>query len=215
MKDLAAKFAELGVATVHEAFGRSGVIDLDLRQIVHGSRVAGPARTALCEPADNTMVHAIVARAQPGDILVLTSSVPAPVALVGELLATQAKVRDVAGILVDGAVRDLDQLEQLRIPIWARYVRPTGASKGKVGQIDVPIVVGGVVIRPQDLIIMDCDGAMVVPAERVDEVMELALTRAARENELRDRYLAGELSIDIQNLRHLIDAHNSKNGPRE
>ena len=113
-----AAFAELGVATVHEAAGRTGLVDLALTQVVAGSRVAGPARTALCAPGDNTMVHAAVAHARPGDVLVLTSLEPGPVALVGELLATQARARGVAAMLVDGAVRDLDELVAPRDSAW-------------------------------------------------------------------------------------------------
>ena len=110
------------------------------------------------------MVHALVAHASPGDVLVLTSTEPAPVALVGELLATQAQARGVAGILVDGAVRDLDELAAIGLPIWARFVRAQGATKGEVGKLDVPVVVGGAEIRPGDLVVMDCDGAMALPS---------------------------------------------------
>jgi 4-hydroxy-4-methyl-2-oxoglutarate aldolase len=197
--------AGLGVATIHEAAGRTGIIDVPLTQVVAGSRVAGPARTALCAPGDNTMVHAVVAHASPGDILVLTSSEPAPVALVGELLATQAQTRGVAGVLVDGAVRDLDELIAIGLPIWTRFVRAQGATKGTVGELDVPVVVGGSTIRPGDLVVLDCDGAMALPAERVDEVLPLALERTQHERAMRDRYAAGELSYDIQGLRDLVE----------
>ena len=198
-------FAQLGVATVHEAAGRTGIIDIPLTQVVPGSRVAGPARTALCAPGDNTMVHAAVAHANPGDILVLTSIEPAPVALVGELLATQAQTRGVAGILVDGAVRDLEELAAIGLPIWARFVRARGATKGEVGRLDVPVVVGGTEIRPGDLVVLDCDGAMALPSERVDEVLSLALERAERERAMRQRYASGELSYDVQGLRELVE----------
>lgn len=198
-------FAQLGVATVHEAAGRTGIIDIPLTQVVPGSRVAGPARTALCAPGDNTMVHAAVAHANPGDILVLTSIEPAPVALVGELLATQAQTRGVAGILVDGAVRDLEELATIGLPIWARFVRARGATKGEVGRLDVPVVVGGTEIRPGDLVMLDCDGAMALPSERVDEVLSLALERAERERAMRQRYASGELSYDVQGLRELVE----------
>jgi 4-hydroxy-4-methyl-2-oxoglutarate aldolase len=200
-----AAFARLGVATVHEAAGRSGIIGLPLTQVVPGSRVAGPARTALCANGDNMMVHAAIAHASPGDILVLTSSDPAPVALVGELLATQAQVRGVAGILVDGAVRDLDELAALGLPVWTRFVRASGATKGEVGQLDVPVVVGGVEIRPGDLVVLDCDGAMALPRERIDEVLPLAVERAERESVMRERYASGELSYDVQGLREIVE----------
>ena len=204
MTDYAA-FARLGVATVHEAAGRIGVIDLPLTQVVPGSRVAGPARIALCAPRDNTMVHALIADANPGEILVLTSARPTPHAFVGELLATQAQMRGVAGLLVDAAVRDLDELVAVGLPIWARHVRAQGATKGELGELDVLVVVGGIEIRPGDLVVMDCDGAMALPAARVDEVLPLALEREQREQELRKRYAAGELSYDVQGIRKLVE----------
>jgi 4-hydroxy-4-methyl-2-oxoglutarate aldolase len=200
-----AAIAALGVATVHEAAGRVGIVDVPLIRVVPGSRVAGPARTALCQPGDNTMVHAAVAHARPGDVLVLTSTEPAPVALVGELLATQAQEQGAAGMLVDGAVRDLDELADLGLPIWTRFVRAQGATKGEVGKLDVPVVVGGVEIRPSDLVVMDSDGAVVVPADRVDEVLSAARERAERETAVRQRYRQGELSYDLQGLRALVE----------
>lgn len=200
-----AELAELGVATVHEAAGRIGVVDLPLKQVVPGSRVAGPARIALNASGDNSMVHAAIAHAEPGDVLVLTSFEPVAVALVGELLATQAQVRGVAGILVDGAVRDLDELAAIGLPIWARFVRASGATKGEQGELDVPVVVGGAEIKPGDLVVLDCDGAMALPAERIDEVLPLARERAERERAMRERYAAGELSYDLNGLRELFE----------
>jgi 4-hydroxy-4-methyl-2-oxoglutarate aldolase len=200
-----ATLAELGVATVHEAAGRTGIVDLPLTQVVPGSRVAGPARIALCVSGDNTMVHAAVAHAGPGDVLVLTSDEPVPIALVGELIATQAQAQGVAGILVDGAVRDLDELAAIGLPIWARFVRAQGATKGAVGQLDVPVVVGGAEIRPGDLVVMDCDGAMALPSGRVAKVLPLALERAAHERAMRQRYAAGELSYEVQGLREIVE----------
>ena len=204
MTDYAA-LARLGVATVHEAAGRVGIIDLELTQVVSGSRVAGPARIARCVPGDNTMVHAAVAQAAPGDVLVLTSAEPAPIALVGELLATQAQVRGVAGMLVDGAVRDLDELAELGLPIWARYVRAQGATKGEVGELDVSVVIGGSEINPGDLVVLDCDGGVAVPRAKVAHVLVLAEERAERERLLRERYAAGELSYDVNGLREVVE----------
>ena len=200
-----ATLARLGVATVHEAAGRTGIVDVALTQVVPGSRVAGPARTALCAAGDNTMVHAVIAHASPGDVLVLSSVEPAPVALVGELLATQAQARGVAGILVDGAVRDLDELAAIGLPIWTRFVRAQGATKGTAGKLDVPVTVGGTEIRPGDLVVLDCDGALALSSERVDDVLPLALQRAEREAAMRQRYASGELSYDVQGLREIVE----------
>jgi 4-hydroxy-4-methyl-2-oxoglutarate aldolase len=200
-----AELAALGVATVHEAAGRTGIVDLPLIRVVPGSSAAGPARTALCAPGDNTMVHALVAHARPGDVLVLTSAEAAPVAFVGDLLATQARAQGVAAMLVDGAVRDLDELADLGLPIWTRFVRAQGATKGEIGELDVPVVVGGVEIRPGDLVVMDGDGAVVVPAGRVEAVLPAARERADRESAVRQRYRDGELSYDLQGLRALVE----------
>ena len=132
------ELAELGVATVYEASGRAGLVDVPLTQVVPGSSVAGPARIAACGQNDNQTVHTAMAYARPGDVLVLTMPVSAPTALLGELLATQAKARGVAGILVDAAVRDVTELRELGPPVWARYVRVAGADKKQTGAIDVP-----------------------------------------------------------------------------
>ena len=138
-------------------------------------------------------------------MLVLTSTEPAAVALVGELLATQAQMHGVAGMLVDGAVRDLDELAAMGLPIWARHVRAQGATKGEVGELDVPVTIGGATIRPGDLVVMDCDGVMALPAERMDEVLPLALEREERERTMRARYAAGELSYDVNGLREIVE----------
>jgi len=199
------ELARLGVATVHEAQGKTGLVDLPLVQVVPGSRVAGRARTALCGNGDNLMAHAAVAHAKPGDVLVLTMPDPSPVAVVGDLLATQALDQGVAALLVDAAVRDLDELRELGLPIWARYVRAQGATKEHVGKLDTRVVVGGTEIDPGDLVVLDADGAVVVKADRVDEVVGAGRAREAHENDLRPRYAAGERSYDVNDLRRLVE----------
>ena len=199
------ELARLGVATVHEAQGKTGLVDIPLLQVVPGTRVAGRARTALCGNGDNLMVHAAVARAEPGDVLVLTMPDPTPVALIGDLLATQALDQGIAAMLVDGAVRDLDELRELGLPIWTRFVRAQGATKEHVGALDTRVVVGGAEIDPGDVIVLDADGAVVVKADRVDEVASAAQDREARERELRARYAAGERSYDVNDLRRLVE----------
>ena len=200
-----AELARLGVATVHEAQGKTGLVDIPLLQVVPGTRVAGRTRTALCGNGDNLMVHAAVARAERGDVLVLTMPDPTPVALIGDLLATQALDQGIAAMLVDGAVRDLDELRELGLPIWTRFVRAQGATKEHVGALDTRVVVGGAEIDPGDVIVLDADGAVVVKAERVDQVASAAQDREARERELRARYAAGERSYDVNDLRRLVE----------
>ena len=151
------------------------------------------------------MVHAVMDRAQPGDVLVLTMPEPEPVALIGELLATQARERGVAALLVDAAVRDSEDLRELGLPIWARWIRVKGATKTAVGAIDEPVEVGGAEIRPGDHVVLDVDGAVVVRRERVDEVLAAARERADYEREKRARLEAGALSYDLDNLRARVE----------
>jgi 4-hydroxy-4-methyl-2-oxoglutarate aldolase len=199
------ELARLGTATVHEAAGRSQVVDVPLVQVLPGSRAAGPARTVRCGQDDNLMVHAAVAEARPGEVLVLTMPEPRPVALVGELIATQAKGRGVAALLVDAAVRDVDELRELGLPVWARYVRVRGAEKRVPGTVGEPVQVGGATIRQGDAVVLDTDGAVVVEAERVEEVLSAARERAEREREKRAKLQAGELSYDLDGLRQLVE----------
>jgi len=199
------ELAELGTATVYEASGREGLIDADLHQLIPGSRAAGPARTVRCGQGDNLMVHAVMDRAQPGDVLVLTLPEPEPVALVGDLLVTQAKGRGVAALLVDAAVRDTEDLRELGVPIWARWIRVKGAVKTEVGEIDVPVEVGGATIRPGDTVVLDADGAVVVRAERVDEVLAASRERLENERVKRERLQSGQLSYDLDNLRARVE----------
>jgi 4-hydroxy-4-methyl-2-oxoglutarate aldolase len=201
----ATELARLGSATVYEAGGRNGYVEADLVQVVPGNAIAGPARTVRCGQDDNLMVHAVMAAVQPGDVLVLTMPEPAPVALVGELLATQAKARGAAGILVDAAVRDADQLAELGLPVWARWVRIRGATKDILGEIDVPVVVGGAAIRPGDLLVLDRDGVAVIERERVREVIAASQQREEREMVKRGRLEAGELSWEIDGLRERVE----------
>jgi 4-hydroxy-4-methyl-2-oxoglutarate aldolase len=200
-----AELAQLGTATVHEAGGRAELVDVALVQVVPGSRAAGPARTVRCGQGDNLMVHAAIAEARPGEVLVLTMPEPEAVALVGELLTTQAKARGVAAILVDAAVRDLEELQELGLPIWARYVRVRGASKSAVGAIGEPVDVGGATIRQGDAVVLDADGAVVVPQERVEQVLVAARERAERERVKRAKLQAGALSYDLDGLRRLVE----------
>lgn len=203
--DTATELASLGAATVHEAAARAPVVDVPLVQIVPGSRAAGPARTVRCAQGDNLMVHAAIAEALPGEVLVITMPEPAPVALVGELLATQASRRGVAALLVDAAVRDVEEIRELGLPTWARYVRVNGAEKAISGSTRETVVVGGAPIRHGDYVVLDADGAVVVARELVDDVLAAARQRAARENVKREKLRAGALSYDLDGLRALVE----------
>jgi 4-hydroxy-4-methyl-2-oxoglutarate aldolase len=197
------ELARLGAATVYEASGRQGLVDIELKQLVPGSRACGPARIARCGQDDNLMVHAVMAALQPGEVLVLTMPEPAPVALLGDLLATQAQVHGAAAVLVDAAVRDSEELAEMGLPIWARWIRSRGATKRVAGELDVPVTVGGATIRPGDLVVLDADGVTVVAAERAGEVLEASLAREAKEADKRAKLQAGALSYELDGL----DAH--------
>ncbi len=199
------ELARLGTATVYEAAGREGLVDAPLRRIVPGSRAAGPARTVRCGQGDNLMVHAAMAVVQQGDVLVISMPEPEPFALVGDLLATQAQAQRAAAILVDGAVRDVEELVELGLPIWARFVSIRGAGKDVVGAIDEPVSVGGQEISAGDVVVLDADGAAVVPQARVDEVLAAALEREEREATKRARLRAGALSYDLDGLRARVE----------
>jgi 4-hydroxy-4-methyl-2-oxoglutarate aldolase len=200
-----AELARLGTATVYEGGGRRGLIDVPLTQVVPGSRAAGPARIARCTQDDNLMVHAVMAAVQPGEVLVLTMPEPAPVALVGDLLATQAKAHGAAAILVDASVRDREELAELGLPIWARYVRIRGAVKATPGELDVPVEIGGTTIRPGDIVVLDADGAAVVQRERVAETLEGARAREEAERIKRAKLQEGALSYDLDGLRAIVE----------
>jgi 4-hydroxy-4-methyl-2-oxoglutarate aldolase len=199
------RLGELGVATVYEASEREGLIDIPLIQIIPNSRVAGPVRTALCGQDDNLMVHAVIEQIQPGEVLVLSMPEPAPVALIGELLATQIKVKKAAGILVDASVRDVNELVELGLPIWSRFIRVKGATKTKVGELNTQITVGGTQIAPGDIVVLDADGAMCVKRDRVDEVLKASEERLAKEDALRKKLLTGQMSYDLHGLRDYVE----------
>ena len=200
------ELARLGSATVYEAGGRRGYVDADLHQVIPGSRVAGPARTVLCGQDDNLMVHAVMERIVPGEVLVLTMPKPRAVALVGDLLATQAQVAGAAAILVDASVRDVEELAEMGLPIWSRWLRVKGAEKTVPGELDIAVTVGGALISPGDVVVLDADGVAVVEATRVDEVLAASIAREEKERVKRAKLQAGERSYDLDGLRAVVEA---------
>jgi 4-hydroxy-4-methyl-2-oxoglutarate aldolase len=200
-----AELARLGSATVYEAAGRGRFVNADLVQVMPGSRAAGPARTVRCAQGDNLMVHAAMAALQPGEVLVLTMEEPAPFAVFGGLLATQARARGAAAVLVDASVRDVEELAEHGPPTWARWVRVQGAVKATPGAIDVPVEVGGATIRPGDIVVLDGDGVAVVEAERVDEVVHAAREREEKERVKAAKLAGGALSYDLDGLRAKVE----------
>lgn len=199
----AEELAHLGTSTVYEAGGRVGLIDLPLRRLGARLAAAGPVRTVACAPGDNLTLHIALKYARPGDVLVVATPDQEPVALVGELIATQAIAQGCAGLLVGAAVRDVDRLAQLDLVVLARHVRARGATRSTYGAIDVPLRIGGVVVFPGDMAVLDSDGAVVVPAADVEPTLSRARTRFEREEGLRSRFAAGLLSYEEYGLARL------------
>ncbi|MBD5606146.1 MAG: RraA family protein [Candidatus Eremiobacteraeota bacterium] len=197
--------AAYGVSTMFEAAGRTGLIDIALVAHIPRAKVAGRARTVMCGQDDNLMVPAAIARAEPGDVLVMRMPESRPVSLLGELLATQCVARGVVAVLVDAAIRDAEAIRDLGLPVWSRYVRARSASKVHVGELDAPLEMGGTTIAMGDMIVLDGDGAIAIPAARIDAIVAAATEREEAEALKRARYKRGELSYDLDNLRAIVE----------
>ena len=201
-----ARLVELGTSTVYEASGREGIIDLPLHQLVQGSRVGGRARTVLCGQGDNVMIHACVEHIQPGEVLVIAQPESKPQALLGDMLVTQIEYAGAVGIILNGAMRDVDELREIGLPIWAEFIRMRGPTKDKPGLLNVPVTMGDNIIHPGDIVIMDGDGAMTVRPSRLDEVLEKSEARAAKEAEEVVKYKQGVRSYDGRGWRERVEA---------
>ena len=201
LDDVMKEFKSLGVATVYEAAGRKGLLDVDLIQLIEGSKAAGPARTAMCGQGDNRAIHAAIARLEPGEVLVVTMPEPAPIGVVGELLVTQAKAQGAAALLIDAAVRDVDELRALELPIWCRWIRARGATKTEPGVLDEPVTIAGTRIAPGDIVVLDSDGAAVVASADVETTLRASQRRRDAEADKRRAFAAGQLSYDLYGMR--------------
>jgi 4-hydroxy-4-methyl-2-oxoglutarate aldolase len=199
-----AKLGEYGVATVHEAIGRSGYLGPRLRPVYLGTRISGVAVTVLCWPGDNLMVHTAVEQCRPGDILVITTTSPCTDGLLGELVATSLQVRGVRGAVIDGGVRDVAELHDMGFPVWSAAVSAQGAVKVTPGAVNVPVAVGGQLIHPGDAIVADDDGVVCVPRTQVDDALGAAQARVAAEEVSRAALRAGELGLDRNALRGVL-----------
>jgi len=193
-----------GVATVHEAQGRSGLLRPYMRPIYPTARVAGSAVTVLCAPGDNLMIHAAIAVVQPGDVLVVSTFSESTDGMFGELLAESCRAHGVAGLVIDAGVRDTAELAALDFPVWSKAVSAQGTTKSTAGSVNVPIVCAGQSVAPGDVIIGDADGVVVVPRDAAGAVAVAADQRLAKEQGNRARLKAGELGLDMYGLRELL-----------
>lgn len=201
MSDPIAELGHAGVATVYEAYGRRGLLEGPWDVVAPGRSVAGPARIAVCAPGDNRAVHEVMAHLRPGEILLLTTETPEPVALFGDLLATQAQAHGAVGVLVNAAVRDSADLAGMQMAVLTRWRNARGATKNHRGTVNVDATFGDTTVRPGDIVVLDDDGATSVVADDVVDVVTSVRARIAKEADLRARWSAGELSYDAYGLR--------------
>lgn len=200
-----AELGELGVATVHEAAGKTGLLGTTLRPAWAGAQAAGTAVTVLGRPGDNLMVHAAIEQARAGDLLVITTTSPSSDGAIGELIVTALQARGVTGLVTTTGVRDVAAITKAAFPLWSEHVSAEGTVKASAGCVNVPIVVGGVVVHPGDAVVADDDGVVCIPRAQAAEVAAAGRLREETENEARAAYAQGELSLDRNSLRAVLD----------
>ncbi len=203
-RSLIDRLAHFGVATVHEAQGRTGLLSPDLRPIYRGAKAAGTAFPVLAHPGDNLMLHVAAALCRPGDVIVVALSSPNTDGMLGELLATSYRARGAVGVVVDAGCRDVSELSRMQFPVWSRTISARGTVKATPGAYGIPVICGGQVVNPGDAVLADDDGVVIVPAADLPAVIEASQRREEKEARVRERLAAGELGLDIYGLREKL-----------
>ncbi|GEO25312.1 4-carboxy-4-hydroxy-2-oxoadipate aldolase/oxaloacetate decarboxylase [Alicyclobacillus acidoterrestris] len=197
-----------GVATVHEAMGRRGLMNPYLRPIYDDAKVCGTAVTVSCHPGDNLMIHAAMEVCRPGDVLVVTVTSASTDGMFGELLGVSARAQGAQGLIIDAGVRDTVELTEMRFPVWAKAISAKGTVKATAGSVNIPVVCAGCIVNPGDVIVGDRDGVVVVPKAEAAQVAQAAQARTDKEANVRNRLAQGELGLDIYGLREKLKALN-------